>query len=62
MPAENASRAVTDAMVSATARTGATRWTAPPARKVGSSVLPADAASGTLLTNPDLEKPWILKL
>ena len=47
VPAENAGRAVTDAMVTMTARTAATRWTAPPAGEVGSSVLPAGAASGT---------------
>jgi len=48
VPAENASGAVSDAMLTPTARTGATRWTAPPAREVTSSVLPAGAASGPI--------------
>ena len=46
VPAENAGGAVTDVMVTATARTAATRWTAPPA-KMASSVLAVGAASGT---------------
>ena len=45
VPAENAGRAVTDAMVTATAQTAVTRWTAPLA-KMASSVR-AGPASGT---------------